>query len=329
MTVFVTRSAIPLFGQVLHHSSVPTNNCVAVARSGGPGRPKGRREAALPWTGASTSACLRLFERSLRAVAPLFVGLIVSNVTAVAETRPADPAATYATSDSFADFVEDASRRFGVPVRLIRAVIDVESAGDVRARSPKGAMGLMQIMPETWAELRLRYNLGSDPYDSHDNIRAGTAYLRELHDRYGSPGFLAAYNAGPGRYEAHLAGRPLPAETQAYLQKLRQSSATTLPLPARSRVCGHRRDRSSLSGLKAQRPLPACSLCARRTRLRRPLQFTTSRPWCHRQLDYSSRDLMREARDERMRKLACIGAPWRSMGGMARAVGRHDSRTAR
>ena len=163
---------------------------------------------------------MRLFERSLRAVVPLFVGLIVSNVTAVAETRPADPTATYATSDPFADFVEDASRRFGVPVRWIRAVIDVESAGDVRARSPKGAMGLMQIMPETWAELRLRYDLGNDPYDSHDNILAGTAYLRELHDRYGSPGFLAAYNAGPGRYEEHLAGRPLPAETQAYLQKL-------------------------------------------------------------------------------------------------------------
>jgi hypothetical protein len=56
------RPAIPLFGQVLHHSSVPTNDCAAVARSGGPGRPNGRREAALPWTGASTAARLRLFE---------------------------------------------------------------------------------------------------------------------------------------------------------------------------------------------------------------------------------------------------------------------------
>jgi hypothetical protein len=81
-------------------------------------------------------------------------------------------------------------------------------------------MGLMQIMPETWADLRLRYALGNDPYDPHDNILAGTAYLRELRDRYGSPGFLAAYNAGPARYEEHLGGRPLPAETQAYLQTL-------------------------------------------------------------------------------------------------------------
>jgi hypothetical protein len=81
-------------------------------------------------------------------------------------------------------------------------------------------MGLMQIMPETWAELRLLYDLGNDPYDPHENILAGTAYLCELRNRYGAPGLLAAYNAGPARYEEHLAGRPLPAETQAYLQKL-------------------------------------------------------------------------------------------------------------
>ncbi len=82
-------------------------------------------------------------------------------------------------------------------------------------------MGLMQIMPKTWAELRARHRLGVDPYDPHDNILAGTAYIRELHCRYGAPGFLAAYNAGPGRYERHLAtGRPLPDETQAYVAKL-------------------------------------------------------------------------------------------------------------
>jgi soluble lytic murein transglycosylase-like protein len=214
------RSAIPPFGRVRHHFSVPANNRAAVARSGGPGRPKGRREAALPWKDASTTACLRLFDRSRRAVLPLFVALTVSNATAVAGARPAEPTASYRTSDPFADFVEKASRRLRVPVHWIRAVIDVESAGDARARSPKGAMGLMQIMPETWVELRLRYDLGNDPYDPHDNILAGTAYLRELHDRYGFPGFLAAYTAGPARYEEHLAGRPLPAETQAYLQKL-------------------------------------------------------------------------------------------------------------
>jgi soluble lytic murein transglycosylase-like protein len=121
----------------------------------------------------------------------------------------------------FAAIVAEASQRFGIPTSWIRAVMRVESLGDVRALSPKGAMGLMQIMPETWAALRSRYTLGADPYDAHDNILAGAANLRELHDRYGAPGFLAAYNAGPARYEDHLAtGRPLPAETRAYVAAL-------------------------------------------------------------------------------------------------------------
>ena len=82
-------------------------------------------------------------------------------------------------------------------------------------------MGLMQIMPGTWTDLRSRYRFGADPYDARDNILAGSAYIRELRDRYGTPGFLAAYNAGPGRYERHLAtGRPLPEETQAYVAML-------------------------------------------------------------------------------------------------------------
>jgi soluble lytic murein transglycosylase-like protein len=120
-----------------------------------------------------------------------------------------------------AAFITEAAQRFGIPASWIRAVMRAESFGDVRAISPKGAIGLMQIMPETWAALRRRYHLGADPYDAHDNIIAGAAYLRELHDRYGIPGFLAAYNAGPARWEDHLAtGRPLPAETRAYLTRL-------------------------------------------------------------------------------------------------------------
>ncbi len=119
-----------------------------------------------------------------------------------------------------AGFIAEAAQRFGLPERWIRAVMRAESAGDVRAISSAGAMGLMQIMPATWAELRTRYRLGSDPFDPRDNILAGAAYLREMFDRYGSPGFLAAYNAGPGRYEEYLAGRPLPAETRAYVASL-------------------------------------------------------------------------------------------------------------
>jgi len=117
--------------------------------------------------------------------------------------------------------VSEASRRFGLPEAWIEAVIDVESAGDPQAVSRAGAMGLMQIMPATWADLRGRYGLGRDPFHPRDNILAGVAYLRELHDRYGAAGFLAAYNAGPGRYENSLAtGRALPAETRAYVAKL-------------------------------------------------------------------------------------------------------------
>ncbi|MDR3436626.1 lytic transglycosylase domain-containing protein [Telmatospirillum sp.] len=121
-------------------------------------------------------------------------------------------------SDPYDAHVADAARRFGIPATWIRAVMRIESRGDRRAVSPKGALGLMQLMPETWANLRARYGLGRDPFDPHDNILAGAAFLRELHDRYGSPGFLAAYNAGPGRYEDYRdRHRPLPAETTAYV----------------------------------------------------------------------------------------------------------------
>ena len=84
--------------------------------------------------------------------------------------------------------------------------------------SPVGAMGLMQVMPDTYAEMRARYGFGDDPYEPHDNIFAGTAYMREMYDIYGFPGFLAAYNAGPQRLDACLAnGAPLPQETISYL----------------------------------------------------------------------------------------------------------------
>nr|WP_245265128.1 lytic transglycosylase domain-containing protein [Mesorhizobium opportunistum] len=131
------------------------------------------------------------------------------------------PLSRKSADDPYTAPIAEASRRFRVPERWIRAVMHRESARDPRAVSRKGALGLMQIMPATFAELRLRHQLGRDPYDPRNNILAGAAYLRELYDRYGSPGFLAAYNAGPGRYEASLKGRPLPAETRAYVATLR------------------------------------------------------------------------------------------------------------
>ena len=115
------------------------------------------------------------------------------------------------STDRLAKIVEEASDRFAVPARWIRAVIQIESGGDEHAISPRGAMGLMQLMPGTWVELGVRYGFGLDPFDP-------TAYLREMHDRFGSAGFLAAYHAGPSRYEHHLAtGQPLPPDTVAYV----------------------------------------------------------------------------------------------------------------
>jgi len=122
--------------------------------------------------------------------------------------------------DAVRDHVEAAAARFDLPSDLIEAVIAAESGGRVRAVSPAGAMGLMQLMPGTWSDLRARLGLGADPFDPADNILAGAAYLRDLLDRYGAPGFLAAYNAGPARYEASLAGRPLPLETRLYVVRL-------------------------------------------------------------------------------------------------------------
>ena len=149
------------------------------------------------------------------------VALLTGGGVTYAEPIAARPPSVAATADQVAGFVAEASQRFGIPASWIRAVMRAESFGDVRALSPKGAMGLMQIMPATWAGLRLHYGLGADPYNARDNIIAGAAYLRELHDRYGASGFLAAYNAGPARYEDHLAtGRPLPAETRAYVALL-------------------------------------------------------------------------------------------------------------
>ena len=119
------------------------------------------------------------------------------------------------------DLITEAARRFGLPPHWIRAVMKQESGFNPRATSRAGAMGLMQVMPATYAELRRRHGLGADAYDPRDNILAGTAYLRELHDRFGLEGMLPAYNAGPRRYLQHRnEGRPLPLETRDYVARI-------------------------------------------------------------------------------------------------------------
>lgn len=125
--------------------------------------------------------------------------------------------------DRWGSQIAEASQRFGVPEAWVRRVMRAESGGRTRLGgrrivSRAGAMGLMQVMPGTWREMRAAHGLGADPHDPRDNILAGTAYLRAMYDRFGYPGLFAAYNAGPGRYADHLArGRKLPAETLAYV----------------------------------------------------------------------------------------------------------------
>ena len=155
----------------------------------------------------------RRFPRRLISIACVVAAFLGSSASAAASPNTMAP--------HIVRFVEEASGRFGIPASWIASVVRIESGGRGLAVSPKGAMGLMQIMPRTWATLRHRYGLGADPFDAHDNIAAGAAYLRELFERYGSPGFLEAYNAGPGRYEDHIAtARPLPRETIAYVARI-------------------------------------------------------------------------------------------------------------
>lgn len=125
--------------------------------------------------------------------------------------------------DRWRPYIEEASARYGVPVAWIERVMRAESGGRTTLDgrpivSRAGAMGLMQLMPGTWADMRSRLGLGNDPHHPRDNIMAGTYYLRLMYDRFGYPGLFGAYNAGPARYSAYLAGRSgLPPETRAYM----------------------------------------------------------------------------------------------------------------
>jgi len=124
--------------------------------------------------------------------------------------------------------IDEAARRFKVPREWIVAVMRQESGGrtvlqnDVPITSIAGAMGLMQVMPTTYRDMRIENRLGENAYDPRDNVMAGTAYIKFLHGKYGYPALFAAYNDGPGNLEANLAGkRDLPAETIAYLTNIR------------------------------------------------------------------------------------------------------------
>jgi len=150
---------------------------------------------------------------------------LVSGATAGQNCAPVEQVSS-PLIDRWQSEITQASRRFAIPDGWIRAVMKEESAGLTTLngrpiRSSAGAMGLMQLMPGTWSEMRDRYGLGRDPYEPRSNILAGTAYLREMYDRYGYPGFFAAYHIGPSRMDAYLAGeKSLPDSTKTYLESI-------------------------------------------------------------------------------------------------------------
>ncbi len=204
----------PLFDQnPVGRAFVPTMSRQARERRRGPGRPPGRRDGALPWTATAPRA---------RWIALGALALILAGAPISIEARAQDLARPSRLERE--DLISEAATRFAIPASWVAAVMGVESANDPRAVSKAGALGLMQVMPRTYADLRARYGLGADPFHPRDNVMAGAAYLRELYDRFGAPGFLAAYNAGPDRYAQYLLqGRPLPLETRRYLAILAPS----------------------------------------------------------------------------------------------------------
>ncbi|MGN6516096.1 MAG: lytic transglycosylase domain-containing protein [Rhizomicrobium sp.] len=137
-------------------------------------------------------------------------------------------------------FVTAAARRFAVPKAWLYAVMQLESGGYTMLSdtqpivSGAGAMGLMQLMPQTYAQMRRQLGLGSDPFDPHDNIFAAAAYLHWLKGRYGYPAMFAAYNDGPGNLEARMRDAGLlPQETQNYLIRINAKLSPGTPLDKR------------------------------------------------------------------------------------------------
>ena len=192
----------------------------------------------------------RLSFRSFRSLRPRRLSALLATMGmaaacpdfALARPEPLSIRSTAPPTSTLQDMIAEASRRFGVPASWIAEVMSVESRGHANALSPKGAIGLMQLMPQTYADMRARYGLGANPWDPRDNVLAGAAYLRLLYGRYGVPGFLVAYNAGPGRWDDYrLRGRLLPLETVAYLARLGPVVAGSVPPMA------HRRRRGSPS----------------------------------------------------------------------------------
>lgn len=130
-------------------------------------------------------------------------------------------------STRYEDLIAENARLNRVRPELVRAVVQVESAFNPVARSVKGALGLMQLMPTTIQQFGVR-----NPFDPAENIRAGVAYLRELLDRYQNDETLAlaAYNAGPGAVDKHGQNVPPYRETKNYVAQINRMSARDIEL---------------------------------------------------------------------------------------------------
>jgi soluble lytic murein transglycosylase-like protein len=226
---------LSLFRPFARRFPILANIASVSAHSCGRGRPLGERAQRTSRDGGAHGRKLlvagsgRKMSRILHAsvstmlVAPLLV--------AIMDLTPSPARALGVEHVRHRAAVDEAAARFNLPTLWIEAVIAAESGGEARAVSAKGAMGLMQLMPATWRELRAHLGLGADPFSVRDNVMAGSFYLRQLHDRFGLEGALSAYNAGPHRYAQHLAsGRPLPSETRAYVASIKRRLSVSRPV---------------------------------------------------------------------------------------------------
>ena len=130
------------------------------------------------------------------------------------ETDTSDESAGSLASTPYGEIIASISEANGINPMLVRALIQVESGYRARARSPKGAMGLMQLMPSTAREYNVR-----NPFDPKSNIEAGIKHLKTLIDKFGVEVALAAYNAGPAAVEK-FKGIPPYRETRAYVSRI-------------------------------------------------------------------------------------------------------------
>jgi soluble lytic murein transglycosylase-like protein len=204
----------------------------------------------MPWLTIVAAAVLLVWPS--QASAQIYAWRDINGTLVLSDRKLSDGAQTYAVPDApairstrpitsgaarerFEPLVREYAARHALRPDLVRAVIQVESGFNPRARSPTGAMGLMPLMPDTARELGVL-----DPYDPAENIRGGTKYLRQLLDRFDGDEelALAAYNAGPGAVDRY--GRQIPPyrETREYVRKVEsideRAAATSGPSTGRA-----------------------------------------------------------------------------------------------